>query len=302
VRIIFAGTPDVGIPVADSISSHLVGVLTRPDAEVGRGRDLRPSPVAQWATERSIDIFKASKSNPELVEWLSAKQPDLGVVVAYGALLPVELLSIPVHGWLNIHFSLLPHLRGAAPVQRAILNGDDITGVSIFQLDEGMDTGPIYGTSTHEIGSKERSEELLRALTLESIPLLRKVIDGISEGTLRPVPQDEQGATYAPKIVKEEHLVRWDRPCHSIERQVRAFHPFSFTSFRGERIALLEVAESLEPVDLSVGELVVSSDKVFVGCAFGVLEISRLRPAGKKEMPAADWARGARIIEGERFE
>ena len=302
MRIIFAGTPDVGIPVAESISSHIVGVLTRPDAEVGRGRDLTPSPVAQWAAERSIDIFKASQSNPEVVEWLRAKQPDLGVVVAYGALLPVELLSLPVHGWLNIHFSLLPQLRGAAPVQRAILNGDDITGVTIFQLDEGMDTGPIYGTSTREIGPNETSEDLLRALTLESIPLLRKVIEGISEGTLRPVAQVEQGATYAPKIIKEEYLIHWDRPCHSIARQVRAFHPFSFTFFRGERIALLEVAESLELVDLSAGELIVSSDKVFVGCAFGVLEISRLRPAGKKEMPAADWARGARIIEGERFE
>ena len=302
MRILFAGTPEVGLPVAEFLASELVGVLTRPDAQVGRGRELRPSPVAQWAHRRSVETYKTSKSTPELIEWLTEKEPDIGVVVAYGALLPSEVLSIPRHGWLNIHFSLLPQLRGAAPVQRAILNGDEITGVTIFQLDDGMDTGPIYGSVTREIGARETSDDLLRALTLQSIPLLGDVLKGIGDGSLRSHAQDSQGASYAPKISKDEHRIFWDRPAHAIARQVRAFHPLAFASFRGERIAVLEAVKRDLHLELSLGELFVEANKLYVGCAFGSVEICRLRPAGKSEMSAADWLRGARISQGERFE
>lgn len=302
MRILFAGTPEVGLPVAKFLAPELVGVLTRPDAQVGRGRELKPSPIAQWAQESSIETFKTSQSTPELIDWLTEKEPDIGVVVAFGALLPSEVLSIPRHGWLNIHFSLLPHLRGAAPVQRAILNGDEITGVTIFQLDEGMDTGPIFGSVTREIGERERSDDLLRALTLQSIPLLGDVLKGISEGSLRSHPQELQGVSYAPKVSKEEYRILWDRPAHAIVRQVRAFHPLAFASFRGERIAVLEAVKSDIHTELSLGELLVEANKLFIGCAFGSVEICRVRPAGKSEMSVADWLRGARTSPGERFE
>ena len=302
MRIVFAGTPDVGIPVLESIHSNVVGVLSRPDAQVGRGREVQPSPIAQWAQNNSVDTFKATKSSPELIAWLREKSFDIGVVVAYGALLPSEILSIPKHGWINIHFSLLPQLRGAAPVQRAILNGDTLTGVTIFQLDVGMDTGPIFGASTREISACDTSDGLLSALAVESIPLLEQVLHGIEAGTMRAHPHQIDGQSYAPKVSKDEYRILWDRPSHFITRQVRAFHPMTYTQFRGDRLAILLASETAINVDMSPGQYVMDDGRLIVGTAFGAIEIKEVRPAGKKEMTTQEWLRGARLIEGERFE
>ncbi|MEI7549410.1 MAG: methionyl-tRNA formyltransferase [Actinomycetes bacterium] len=302
MRIVFAGTPDVGIPVLESIHPSVVGVLTRPDAQVGRGREVQPSPIGQWAQDHEIDTFKATKTSPELVSWLQEKSFDIGVVVAYGALLPRELLSIPKYGWINIHFSLLPQLRGAAPVQRAILNGDTLTGITIFQLEEGMDTGPIFGASTREIGARETSDVLLSALALESIPLLEQVLHGIDGGTMRAHPQVPEGESYAPKISKDEYRILWDRPSHFITRQVRAFHPMTYTQFRGDRLAILQACEADINVDISPGQYVMDAGRLIVGTAFGAIELKEVRPAGKKDMTTEEWLRGARLVEGERFE
>ena len=302
MRIVFAGTPDVGIPVLESIQPNVVGVLTRPDAQVGRGREVSPSAIGQWAQSNSIDIFKASKSSPELVAWLQEKSFDIGVVVAYGALLPSEILSIPRHGWINIHFSLLPQLRGAAPLQRAILNGDTLTGVTVFQLDQGMDTGPIFGSSTREIRPHDTSDGLLAALALQSVPLLDQVLHGIEDGTMRAHSQESEGQSYAPKISKDEYRILWDRPSHFIARQVRAFHPMTYTQFRGDRLAILLASEAGLNVEISPGQYVMDAGRLIVGTAFGAIEIKAVRPAGKKEMTTEEWLRGARLIEGERFE
>jgi methionyl-tRNA formyltransferase len=306
VRLVFAGTPAAALPSLSALleSRHeVVAVLTRPDAPTGRGRRLAPSPVAELAMRRGIPVLRPPKPNtPDFIECLSAYRPDCCPIVAYGALLRPALLAVPQCGWVNLHFSVLPAWRGAAPVQAAIRHGDEVTGATTFQLDEGMDTGPVYGVVTERVGPRDTAGELLDRLARSGAELLVRTLDGIEDGVLRPVPQTADGVSIAPKVTVADAEVDWGTPATAVDRLVRSVtpDPGAWTTFRDERVGLGPVI----PVDVSglaPGELHVEKRRVLVGAAGGTVELGSVQPPGKRPMPAADWARGARPEPGERF-
>src|SRR3954447_21379973 len=204
MRLVFAGTPEVALPALDALAAsrhELVAVVTRPDAPAGRGRGLSRSPVGEWADEHGVEVLTPARPrDPEFLDRLRALAPDCVPVVAYGALVPPAALEIPRHGWINLHFSLLPAWRGAAPVQHAVLHGDELTGASVFQLEEGLDTGPVYGTLTEPIGPRDTSGDLLERLAVSGADLLVRVLDAIAAGQASAVPQPHEGVTLAPKL------------------------------------------------------------------------------------------------------
>jgi len=312
MRVVFAGTPEVALPSLRAIaeSTHeLVGVVTRPDARSGRGRTLQPSPVKELALTLGVPVL--TPAHPREEDFQAALRelaPDVCAVVAYGALLPASALAIPPHGWINLHFSLLPAWRGAAPVQHAILAGDEITGASTFLIEEGLDTGPVYGSMTERIRSRDTSGELLERLAQAGAPLLVATLDAIADGSAVPVPQPGEGISYAPKIEVADAEVRWSDPAFAVDRRVRACTPApgAWTTFRGQRLGLgpVEPVAGAEPggvPDLASGELSAGKRDVLVGTGSGVIRLGTVRPVGKKEMAAADWARGMRIEAGERL-
>ncbi|MDF2145830.1 methionyl-tRNA formyltransferase [Knoellia sp. p5-6-4] len=314
MRLVFAGTPEVALPSLDALldSRHeVVGVVTRPDARAGRGRSLVPSPVRQRAQEAGLEVLTPTKpSEPEFQERLRELAPDACPVVAYGALVPPSALEIPRHGWVNLHFSLLPAWRGAAPVQHAIMAGDEVTGASTFLLEKGLDSGPVFGVMTETIRPRDTAGELLGRLAEAGAGLLVATLDGIEDGTLVPRPQPGEGVSLAPKIEVDDARVRWSRPATAVDRLVRGCTPApgAWTLFRGERLKLGPVApaggphEADVPAGLAPGELHVTKRAVAVGTASGAVVLGEVRPHGKKAMPAADWARGVRIQTGERFD
>ncbi|HEX6498145.1 MAG TPA: methionyl-tRNA formyltransferase [Micromonosporaceae bacterium] len=307
MRLVFAGTPDVALPSLEAFaaSSHeLVAVVTRPDAPAGRGRKLVRSPVGAWADERGIEVLTPRRPRePEFLERLRRIAPDLVPVVAYGALVPPAALEIPRHGWLNLHFSLLPAWRGAAPVQHAVLHGDTVTGASVFQLEEGLDTGPVYGTLTEEIKPTDTAGDLLDRLATAGASLLVAVVDAIDAGTARAEPQPLDGVSLAPKITVDDAEVRWIDPAFAVDRRIRACTPApgAWTTFRGERVKLGPVAPAELTDALAPGEIRVQRSGVLVGTGTAPVVLGEVRAAGKKPMPAADWARGVRPEPGERF-
>src|SRR5690242_20382367 len=244
MRLVFAGTPAVAVPALDAIagSAHeLLAVVTRPDAPAGRGRQVVRSPVGAWADERGIEVLTPERPrDPAFLARLAEIAPDCVPVVAYGALVPPAALEIPRYGWVNLHFSLLPAWRGAAPVQHAILHGDELTGASVFQLEQGLDTGPVYGTFTEPIKPADTAGDLLGRLAVTGASLLVDVLDGIEAGRLEPVPQPHEGITTAPKVTVEDAAVRWGEPAFAVDRRVRACTPSpgAWTTFRGERLKL----------------------------------------------------------------
>ncbi|MBK8869038.1 MAG: methionyl-tRNA formyltransferase [Actinomycetales bacterium] len=302
MRLVFAGTPEVALPSLDALieSSHdVVAVVTRPDAPAGRGRSLVPSPVRVRAQEHGIPVLTPkSPREPEFLDALNGLAPDCSPVVAYGALVPPAALAIPTHGWINLHFSLLPAWRGAAPVQHAVMAGDEVTGASTFQLEAGLDTGPVYGVMTERIWPTDTSGDLLGRLATAGAQLLVATIDGIADGSLVAVPQAADGISLAPKIEVEHAQVEWTRPALAIDRLIRGCTPApgAWTTFRGERLKLAPVA-SADPAEagaaLAPGQLAVTKKAVFVGTATAPVRLGLVRPHGKKEMPAADWARGS---------
>jgi methionyl-tRNA formyltransferase len=319
MRLVFAGTPDVAVPSLDAIaaSTHeLVAVVTRPDAPAGRGgregRGSRRSAVAQWADENDVRALQPAKpSEPTFLAELAALEPDCCPVVAYGALVPKSALDVPVHGWVNLHFSLLPAWRGAAPVQRAIMAGDDVTGATTFRLEQGLDTGPVFGTLTEPIGPTDTAGDLLGRLAGAGAQLLVATLDGIEEGTLVPVPQAAEGVSLAPKVTVEEARIDWSLPPHVVGRRIRGCTPApgAWTTFRGERLKLgpLRAVDDAptagsggESGEESVG-LHVEPHRVTYRIGGHELVLGDVQPPGKRTMPAADWARGARITAGERF-
>jgi methionyl-tRNA formyltransferase len=324
MRLVFAGTPEVALPSLDALleSRHeVVGVVTRPDARAGRGRALVPSPVRRRAEEAGIEVLTPTKpSEPEFQERLRELAPDVCPVVAYGALVPSSALEIPRHGWVNLHFSLLPAWRGAAPVQHAIMAGDEVTGASTFLLEKGLDTGPVFGVMTETIRPRDTAGDLLGRLAEAGAGLLVATLDGIEDGTLVPRPQPAEGVSLAPKIEVDDARVRWSHPAQAVDRQVRGCTPApgAWTVFRGERVKLgpvtpvgtdgsddLVAAAVVGPgevPDLAPGGLHVTKRAVAVGTASGAVVLGEVRPHGKKPMPAADWARGVRIETGERFD
>jgi methionyl-tRNA formyltransferase len=307
MRVVFAGTPEVALPslraVADS-RHELIGVVTRPDARSGRGRTLQPSPVKVMGLELGVPVLTpAHPRDAHFQESLRALAPDVCAVVAYGALVPEPVLRIPPHGWVNLHFSLLPAWRGAAPVQHAILAGDEITGASTFLLEPGLDTGPVYGRMTERIRPRDTSGQLLDRLAGAGAPLLVATLDALEDGSAVPVPQPVDGVSLAPKVGSADAQIRWDEPGFAVDRRIRACtpDPGAWTTFRSARLGLGPV----EPVDsadaLHPGELLVSKQEVLVGTASEAVRLGSVRPVGRREMPAADWARGVRIETHERF-
>ena len=307
MRLIFAGTPAVAIPslAAIAASGHeLLAVVTRPDAPAGRGRQLMRSPVGAWADEHGIEVLTPQRPRePEFQQRLRELAPDVVPVVAYGALVPPSALEIPKHGWVNLHFSLLPAWRGAAPVQHAVLHGDEVTGASVFELEAGLDTGPVYGTLTADIRSTDTAGDLLERLATEGAGLLVAVLDAIEAGTARAHPQPTDGISLAPKLTVEDARVRWGDPAFAVDRRVRACTPApgAWTTLRGDRLKLGRVRPIANAAGLAPGELRVERTQVLAGTATTPVLLGEVRAAGKKPMSASDWARGLRIQPGEIF-
>jgi methionyl-tRNA formyltransferase len=306
VRVVFAGTPEVALPSLRALarSTHeVVGVVTRPDARAGRGRSLQPSPVKELATALGLPVLTPdSPREPGFRESLAALAPDVCAVVAYGALLPPDLLEVPTHGWINLHFSLLPAWRGAAPVQRAIIAGDELSGASTFRIESGLDTGPVFGIMTEGVRPTDTAGTLLARLAEAGSGLLVATLDGIADGSLVARDQPTDGVCLAPKLTVEEAEVSWSRPALAIDRLIRGCtpEPGAWTTFRGERLGLgpIDLLEH-DAATLPPGRLLADKRSVLVGTASGPVRLGSVRPAGKKEMAAADWARGVRIGVGE---
>ncbi|MGC5019477.1 methionyl-tRNA formyltransferase [Micromonospora sp. DT47] len=307
MRVIFAGTPAVAVPALTAVAaSHheLLAVVTRPDAPAGRGRGLVRSPVGAWADEHGVEVLTPARpSDPEFLDRLRELAPDCVPVVAYGALVPPAALKIPRYGWINLHFSLLPAWRGAAPVQHAVLHGDELTGASVFQLEQGLDTGPVFGTLTDEIRPADTSGDLLERLAHSGAGLLVAVLDAIEAGTARAEPQPADGVSLAPKLTVEDARVRWSDPAFAVDRRIRACTPAPgpWTTFRGDRVKLGPVTPVANGPQLKPGELLVERNRVLVGTATVPVQLGEVRAAGKKAMPAGDWARGTRIAAGEEL-
>ncbi|MFI7248784.1 methionyl-tRNA formyltransferase [Micromonospora chalcea] len=307
MRLVFAGTPAVAVPALDAIAAsghELLAVVTRPDAPAGRGRGLVRSPVGAWADAHGVEVLTPARPRePEFLDRLRELAPDCVPVVAYGALVPPVALEIPAHGWINLHFSLLPAWRGAAPVQHAVLHGDEVTGASVFELEEGLDTGPVYGTVTDEIRPADTSGDLLERLAHSGAGLLVAVLDAIGAGTARAVPQPADGVSLAPKLTVEDARVRWGDPAFAVDRRIRACTPAPgpWTTFRDDRVKLGPVTPVPDGPELKPGELQVEKSGVLVGTATTPVRLGEVRAAGKKAMPAGDWARGARVTAGEVF-
>ncbi|MDT0449873.1 methionyl-tRNA formyltransferase [Streptomyces hesseae] len=308
MRLVFAGTPEVAVPALDALIAsdrhEVVAVVTRPDAPAGRGRRLVASPVAERAEEAGIEVLKPVRPRDEdFLARLREIAPDCCPVVAYGALLPKAALEIPTHGWVNLHFSLLPAWRGAAPVQHAILAGDDMTGASTFQIEEGLDSGPVYGVLTEHVRPTDTSGDLLTRLAFAGSGLLAATMDGIEDGTLKAVPQPADGITLAPKISVEDARIDWAAPALRADRVVRgcAPAPGAWTTFRGERLKVMSVALDPARTDLAPGEIAAAKNSVHVGTGSHAVQLQWVQPQGKKPMQAADWARGVRIAQGEKL-
>ncbi|WP_419993395.1 methionyl-tRNA formyltransferase [Streptomyces boninensis] len=308
MRLVFAGTPEVAVPSLDALIAsprhEVVAVVTRPDAPAGRGRHMVASPVAERAAEEGIEVLKPGRPREEdFLARLREIAPDCCPVVAYGALLPKAALDIPAHGWVNLHFSLLPAWRGAAPVQHSILAGDEMTGASTFQIEEGLDSGPVYGVVTEEIRATDTSGDLLTRLAFAGSGLLAATMDGIADGTLHARPQPEDGITLAPKIEVADAQIDWSAPALRVDRVVRGCSPApgAWTEFRGERLKVRSVLLAAERTELAPGELAAGKKSVHVGTGSHAVELQWVQAQGKRPMLAADWARGARVAAGERL-
>jgi methionyl-tRNA formyltransferase len=307
MRLVFAGTPAVAVPALAAVhaSGHeVVAVVTRPDAPAGRGRGVLRSPVGVWADEHGVEVLTPARPRePEFLDRLRTLAPDCVPVVAYGALVPPAALEIPRFGWVNLHFSLLPAWRGAAPVQHAVLHGDELTGASVFQLEQGLDTGPVYGTLTDEIRPTDTSGDLLERLAHSGAGLLVAVLDAIAAGTARAEPQPADGVSLAPKLTVDDARVRWGDPAFAVDRRVRACTPAPgpWTTFRGDRVKLGPITPVGNGPTLKPGELLVEKSRVLAGTATVPVQLGEVRAAGKKAMPATDWARGVRVAAGEEL-
>jgi methionyl-tRNA formyltransferase len=298
VRIVFGGTPDVAIPSLDALAGsrhELVAVVTRPDAPSGRGKKLTASPVAQRAAELGIEVLKPQRPrDEEFVARLTELAPDCCPVVAYGALLPQRVLDIPQHGWVNLHFSLLPAWRGAAPVQHAILAGNKTTGATTFRIVLELDAGPVFATVTEPIRPDDTAGDLLHRLSVSGARLLVTTLDGIEDGSLTPTPQPESDGqlSYASKISVDDARIDWKQPADVVDRLIRACFPApgAWTTFEGERFKINSAR--ISDAVLPPGVLDVTKRSVRVGTGTQALALGEVQAQGKKPMAAADWARG----------
>ncbi|ONI74221.1 methionyl-tRNA formyltransferase [Kribbella sp. ALI-6-A] len=306
MRLVFAGTPEVSVTALEAIvaSGHeLVAVVTRPDAPAGRGRKLVASPVAQYAEQLGgVEILKPVKpSDPDFLARLKEIAPDCCPVVAYGGLLPQAALDIPPHGWINLHFSVLPAWRGAAPVQHSIIAGDDVTGASTFRIVKALDAGPVYGVLTEPIGPQDTAGDLLNRLAKSGAKLLVDTLDGIEAGVLQAVEQPADGVSIAPKLTVEDAEINLKHPARQVDRLVRGCNPSpgAWTTFRGERLKVL--ATALTDEELPPGAIRSTKSSVTVGTGSKAIELVTVQPQGKKPMPGADWARGVRLTDDDQL-
>ncbi|GAB3020598.1 methionyl-tRNA formyltransferase [Mycobacterium bourgelatii] len=305
MRIVFAGTPEPALPslrrLIDSPNHDVIAVLTRPDAASGRRGKPEPSPVAREALDRGIPVLRPSRPNsPEFVAELTELAPECCAVVAYGALLGDSLLAVPPRGWVNLHFSLLPAWRGAAPVQAAIAAGDTITGATTFLIEPSLDSGPVYGVVTETIRPTDTAGDLLERLAVSGAELLSHTMDGIADQTLTPRPQPTEGISLAPKVTVEQARVRWDLPAQVIERRIRSVtpNPGAWTVIGDLRVKLgpVQVDTSADaPKNLPPGGILADRKTVWIGTGSDPVRLGQIQPPGKKLMNAADWARGARL-------
>jgi methionyl-tRNA formyltransferase len=295
LRIVYAGSPAAAVPSLRALlagSHDVVGVVTRDDAPLGRKRVLSPTPVAEAAAEAGVPLIKANRLGPVSDEIL-ALRPDLGVVVAYGGLIREPLLSGPRLGWINLHFSLLPRWRGAAPVQRAVIAGDRETGAAVFRLVPELDAGPVYGMMRHAIGARETAGHLLESLAEEGAELLVTVIDELATGTA--VAREQEGeATLAPKLTIDDARIDWTATAHRVDARIRGVtpEPGAFTAIAGERLKVLDAAPAPEVAPIAPGRFDSRSGRVLVGTASEPIELVLVQPAGRRPMAAADWWRG----------
>lgn len=309
MRVLFAGTPAAAVPSLQALlgSDHeVVAVLTRPDAPTGRGRTLRPSPVRAVADDAGVPVLTPrTLRDAEVQARLRELAPDAAPVVAYGNLIPPAALDIPRHGWINLHFSLLPAWRGAAPVQRAVLAGETETGMSTFRIDAGLDTGDVLAMRGTSIGPLETSGELLERLAVEGAQLLVRTLDELAAGTAVATPQEGE-ATHAAKLTAQEAQIDWNAPAEAVSAHIRGMSPDpgAWTLLRGERFKVLGVDAAQVPEDLALapGQLHATRRSVFAGTATRPLALGTVAAAGKKAMRAADWARGAALTEGTAFD
>ena len=306
MRIVFAGTPAPAVPSLRALlaSSHCVAaVISRPDASAGRGRRTVTSPVATVAREAGLEVLTPSSTrDPEFLSRLQRIGPDVAAVVAYGSILRQDVLDVPTHGWVNLHFSLLPAWRGAAPVQAAIRAGDDITGATTFQLEAGLDTGPVYGVVTEAISPRDTAGSLLDRLSVSGAGLLMATLDGIADGSLTAVPQAAHGVSFAGKITVADAEVDWAEPAAAVDRLIRSLTPTpgAWTRSPWGRLMLGPV-EPTASAELPAGQLRADKKEVLVGTGSTVVRLSTVQMTGKRALPAADWARGVRPEAGVRL-
>ena len=302
MRLVFAGTPETAVPALDALlaSRHEVAaVVTRPDAPAGRGRRVEASPVARRAAAAGLEVLTPGRArDPEFLARLREISPDCCPVVAYGALLPQAALDIPAHGWVNLHFSLLPAWRGAAPVQHAILHGDDVTGASTFLIVKELDAGPVYGVLTEPVRPGDTTGTLLGRLARSGAGLLVATLDGIQDGTVQAIPQPAEGVSFAPKVTPADAHVEWKLPAHVVDRQIRACtpDPGAWTELDGVRLKLGPVSiDDQDPdQDLGPGELQAGRHAVLVGTGSRPVRLGDVQAPGKRRMTAPEWARGLR--------
>jgi methionyl-tRNA formyltransferase len=310
MRVVFAGTPAVAVPSLQAIIAsgrhEVVAVVTRPDKPAGRGRGMRTSPVKDIATQAGIPVLQPARpADEDFLDELRTLAPDCCPVVAYGALLPPVALAVPARGWVNLHFSLLPAWRGAAPVQHALLAGDDITGATTFLIEAGLDSGPVFGMVTTDIGPRDTAGSLLDRLAVDGAGLLVATLDGIADGSLQPQPQPADGVSVAGKLTPEDARVDWSAPALRVDRLVRACTPSpgAWTTFRGKRLKLGPVTPDpqAQPA-LAPGALSASGDRVLVGSGSVAVRLGSVQPEGRAGMAADAWARGVRLRPDDVFE
>jgi len=301
MRLAVAASPEVAIPSLKAILEskyELVRVISQPDRPAGRGKTLTPTPVSQWAIENGVELVR-----PEGVEQIKEVISDIDCVITigYGVLLPEEILAIPPYGFLNLHFSLLPRWRGAAPVQRSIEAGDPVTGVTVFQLDAGMDTGPIYTVHRFALDNDISSDELFTELGEVGVEAVLETLAKISRGE-RPVTQKSEGATRAFKLSRDEARIDWSKTAEEVSAKIRAFTsaPGAWSEFRGSAIKIS--GPKISDKELAPGEILFESKRLFIGTATLALEIGFITSAGKQQSDAASWANGARLAPGDMCE
>ncbi|KQR45506.1 methionyl-tRNA formyltransferase [Microbacterium sp. Leaf161] len=303
MRLVFAGTPSAAVPTLLRLADEhdIAAVVTRPDAPLGRKRVLTPSPVAQAAADLGLPIIKAARLGDEATEAIAALQVELGVIVAYGGLVREPLLSTPAKGWINLHFSLLPQWRGAAPVQRALIAGDAQLGASVFQLVPALDAGDVFATRVVDVAAGATADAALATLAVDGAQLTAEVVQAIADGTARAVPQHGE-PTLAPKLTLDDGLLDWSQPLAQVFARFRGVtpEPGAHTTVDGLRLKILEAAPSSDVVTLEPGEIIATKSALLIGTGSTPLSVARVQPAGKGAMNAVDWWRGQRDTDGLR--